>query len=82
LKINCNKQAIIKATDLAGGNKALAEKLGVSYQSILNWKTGKSSPNRLHCLLIEKATEGQVSRKEIFPDYPWYLHKEDENVDI
>jgi DNA-binding transcriptional regulator YdaS (Cro superfamily) len=64
-------KAILKAIEVAGGAKELAIKLGVSYQSILDWKNLRRVPSHLNCLKIEKATEGVVNRKNILPDYPW-----------
>ena len=64
-------KAILKAIEVAGGAKELAIKLGVSYQSILDWKNLRRVPSHLSCLKIEKATEGVVNRKNILPDYPW-----------
>ncbi len=71
MKPTCNKDVIIKAAEIVGSYKLLAEKIGVTYQCVLNWKLGKSSPNILNCLKIEKACDKKVTRKDIFPDHPW-----------
>ncbi len=71
LKLNCNKDAIKKATEISGGKAQFALKLGVSYQCVLNWIAGKTNPNKFNCINIEKVTDGKVSRKDIFPHYPW-----------
>jgi DNA-binding transcriptional regulator YdaS (Cro superfamily) len=64
-------KAILKAIEVAGGVKELAIKLGISYQSVLDWKNQRRVPSHLNCLKIEKATDGKVNRKDILPDYPW-----------
>lgn len=65
------KEAIQKAIDAAGGAKELAAKIGVSYKSVLDWKNGRTGITIPNCIKIEKATDCQVTRKDILPDYPW-----------
>lgn len=62
---------IKKAIELAGGARELAVKLGVSYQSVLDWKNERSNINFLNCIKIEKLTEGKIKARDILPDYPW-----------
>jgi DNA-binding transcriptional regulator YdaS (Cro superfamily) len=76
-KIRHSKEAIKKAIELAGGARSLAEKAGVSYQTILNWKLGKFSPNPSNCIEIEKAVNKQVTRSEILPGFPWSMIEEE-----
>ena len=70
-KIKSNIEALKKAIEEAGGMQELAKKIGVSYQTILNWKSERSSISPVNCVRIEEATHGKVSRKEILPGYSW-----------
>lgn len=74
-KIKCNIEALKEAIEIAGGMQQLANKIDVSYQSILNWKSGRSTLSPLNCVRIEEALNGQVTRKDILPDYPWEQFK-------
>lgn len=69
--IKCNLEALQKAIKEAGSMKDLAKKVGVSYQTVLNWTSERSSISLHNCIRIEEATEGKITRKEILPDYPW-----------
>jgi DNA-binding transcriptional regulator YdaS (Cro superfamily) len=69
--IKCDTDALKKAIEIAGGANSLSLKIGVSYQTVLNWKNGRSNIHPLNCIKIEKATEGQIKRKDILPNYPW-----------
>ena len=66
-----NLDALKKAIEIVGGVGTLASKSAVSYQSIIDWRSGKKSPSAESCKKIEKATEGQVKAEDILPDYPW-----------
>ena len=60
-------KAIERAIELAGGQQALAEKLGVKYQAVQKWVRGVVPAERV--LAIESATG--VSRHDLRPDiYP------------
>ena len=61
-----NVKAILKAIEIVGGVNNLAIKLGVSYQTVLNWKNQRAVPSHINCVKIEAATNGQVKRDEIF----------------
>ena len=76
VKPKANVEAIRKAIELCGGNRKLSIKAGVSYPAIIEWKSGRISPNPLSCIKIEAATEGKVTRRDILPDYPWDRFKE------
>ena len=54
-----NVASINKAIEIIGGAEKLARKIESSYQTVLN------------CVKIERATEGQVTRNDILPNYPW-----------
>lgn len=71
IKCKANVDAIKKAIQICGGNRRLSEKGNISYAAIIDWKSGRISPNPLSCLKIESATDGVVTRREILPDYPW-----------
>lgn len=60
-----NVEAILKAIELAGGVAKLSLKVGVSYQTVLNWKNQRAIPSHLNCAKIEAATNGQVKRDDI-----------------
>lgn len=66
-----NAEAIKEATKVVGGYKQLAQKVGVSYKTILDWTSGRSGVTITNALKIEKATDGVIKAKEILPDFPW-----------
>lgn len=70
-KLKCNIKALKRAIEEVGSMQNLANKVGVSYQTILNWKSSRSSISPHNCVKIEEATSGKVSRKNILPEFPW-----------
>lgn len=64
-------EAVKKAVEYAGGKQALAEKVGVSYKTILDWTSGRSGVSIPNALKIEKATDGNVKVDEILPNFNW-----------
>ncbi len=70
LRMNA-KESIEKAIEIVGGAKELAEKMNVSYKSVLDWKNGRVKLSPINCVKMEKLTNGEVKREEILPDYPW-----------
>jgi DNA-binding transcriptional regulator YdaS (Cro superfamily) len=64
------KNPIDKAIESAGSLAELANRTGLAYQSIQQYrKTGKIPAE--HVLKFEAATEGEVTRHELRPDiYP------------
>lgn len=61
-------EAIQRAIEAAGGQQALAEKIGVRYQAVQKWLRFKRVPAE-RVLAIEEATG--VSRSDLRPDlYP------------
>ena len=70
-KYHANLEYIKKAIEIAGGIQQLSVKADVSYQSILEWKSGRKTPTPTNCQKIEKGTNGEVKAEEILPDYPW-----------
>lgn len=69
--LKCNQEALKKAIEIAGGMQPLATKIDVSYQSILNWKSGRTNISPFTCMKIEEALNGAVTKEEILPDYSW-----------
>ena len=61
------KHPIDRASDVLGGGAKLADTLGVSAQAISNWKERGVPIDR--CLAIERATEGQVTRRDLRDDW-------------
>lgn len=51
----------------APGIRAAITGLGISKQSISNWKYSGSVPAK-HCVAIERVTFGQVTRKDLRPN--------------
>lgn len=57
---------VTRAIKLAGGPTALAKILGVRQSVVSNWITrGRVSTD--HCAAVEKAVDGQVTRKDFRP---------------
>ena len=75
LKHRANLDLIKRAIELAGGMTPLSKKADISYQSILDWKSGRKNPSAINCMKIEKATNGEVRAEEILPDFPWHTLK-------
>lgn len=55
-----------KAINLCGGLSSLAGEIGISSARLGNWRV-RGVPVE-HCLAIERATVGQVTRKDLRPD--------------
>ena len=66
----------MKALDLAistvGGVGKLALALGVTQPVISNWRARGTTPDAIHCVAIERATGGAVTRRDLRPD-DWHL---------
>lgn len=61
------REQIIRAVEVAGSQKALAQQLGVSHQTVWAWINRESVPHQ-YGAAIESATGGKVSRKDLWPD--------------
>ena len=59
--------ALERAAAAVGGFSALAAAIGVSQSTPSMWKARGSVPVE-HCLAIERATEGAVTRRDLRPD--------------
>jgi DNA-binding transcriptional regulator YdaS (Cro superfamily) len=62
-------KAIDRAIELAGGLQALADSCGVKYQAVQKWRKNRVPPERAG--RIEEVTQGQVTRRDLCPDFPW-----------
>lgn len=70
-----NGNPIEIAIAAAGGQSALAGKLGCSPQAVLQWKEqGKAPVGR--CVQIERATSGAVTRRDLRPSDWWQIWPE------
>jgi DNA-binding transcriptional regulator YdaS (Cro superfamily) len=63
-----NTQALQKAVDLAGGQTALARALGLRQSTVRTWLERGSMRDPRHAIKIEQATNGAVTRSDLFPD--------------
>lgn len=59
---------INKACELIGGTKALAVLIGVTFQTVYQWREGGRWVPLERCVDIEKATNGDVTCEELRPD--------------
>lgn len=59
---------IDKAADIIGSQTALAAVLGVSKGAVSQWKDENRRVPAAHCLSIERATNGTVTRRDLRPD--------------
>lgn len=64
LGMNALDQAI---THLGGVGK-LATALGVAQPVVSNWRARGTKPDAAHCVAIERATEGAVTRRDLRPN--------------
>lgn len=60
--------AIQKAVALAGGQTALARRLGVSQGLVWQWCSGRLKVPAERCADIESASEARVTRRDLRPD--------------
>lgn len=62
-----------RAADVLGSQVALAALLGVTKAAVGQWKLeGRQVPLE-HCLAIERATNGKVTRADLRPDDYWLI---------
>lgn len=59
-------EAVLKAAACLGSQAALARATGAPPQFITSWLTNRPVPTKW-CCLIEAATNGQVTRKDLRP---------------
>lgn len=60
-------QALERAIEIAGGQSALAEKIGKKQAHVAMWLKRRKVPAEV-CADIEGATGGQVTREKLRPD--------------
>ena len=48
--------------------KALAREIGISRQALDKWKMGHTQPSPLRAADIARATHGEVTRSDLWPD--------------
>lgn len=63
--------AVDKAAEILGSQKALAELCGVSKGAVSQWKDENRRVPAEYCPLIERATKGAVRCEELRPDVAW-----------
>lgn len=61
------KSPIEQAADVVGGASKLADLIGVSIQTLSNWR-GRGIPIE-RCVAIEQATGGVVTRRDLRDDW-------------
>ena len=67
VKNTSSTDALERAITLLGGTSALATAIGVSLSAPCMWRKRGTVP-LAHCYAIEKATEGEVGRRNLRPD--------------
>lgn len=65
-----NIQAVADAISHAGSKQLLAQMVGVSYKTVLDWASGRSGISIPNALKIEKITNGKVKAKDLI-NFPW-----------
>ena len=65
-------EALDRAATVAGGLSYLAKRIGVAQSTPSMWKARGKVPVE-HCLAIERATDGQVTRADLRPDDHWLI---------
>jgi DNA-binding transcriptional regulator YdaS (Cro superfamily) len=63
---------IDKAAEIIGSQTALAVVLCVSKGAVSQWKNEDRRVPAAHCVVIERATNGAVTRRDLRPD-DWHL---------
>lgn len=64
--------ALETAIEAAGGVGRLAAAIGVGQPVVSNWRARGTTPDAVHCVAIERATNGSVTRQALRPD-DWHL---------
>lgn len=60
--------AIRRVVEIAGGQGSLAKAISVTQPLVWQWCNGKRPVAAHHCVAIETATGGQVTRYDLRPD--------------
>lgn len=64
-------EALKTAIRLAGGVSKLATALGVGQSVVSNWLARGTVPDEVHCVAIERLTQGAVKCEDFRPHAPW-----------
>lgn len=70
---NGTQLAVQRAIDIAKGKASLARLVGVKPQTLQQWANGQRPIPTDRCVLIERVTNGAVTRRELRPD-DWSAH--------
>jgi DNA-binding transcriptional regulator YdaS (Cro superfamily) len=62
------QQAIHKACEHVGSQSGLAKAIDVAPANVHQWRSGARPVPVQHCLAIERATNGAVTRRDLRPD--------------
>lgn len=57
--------------DHFGGQEATADQLQVKQASVSGWARGVHGMSPAVAVRAEKATDGEFSRRDLCPDFPW-----------
>jgi DNA-binding transcriptional regulator YdaS (Cro superfamily) len=68
--------AIEKSCDILGSQKSLADALGVTPATVNQWVSGSRPIPVERCPAIERATSGEVTRRDLRPDDWWLIWPE------
>lgn len=61
-------KALDTAIAIVGGVGKLAAALRVAQPVVSNWRARGTTPDAVHCVAIERATNGAVTRRDLRPD--------------
>lgn len=64
-------EAVRRAAQILGSKAELARRLKVSTPTVSQWCSGGRPIPPKRAIAIESATDRQVTRQELCPDFPW-----------
>ncbi len=64
-------QLINQAIEICGSQSELARRCGIKQGSVWNWLHRGKYLSPQMAIAIEKATRGEIKRKQLLPDFPW-----------
>lgn len=62
---------LVNAIEILGGQTALAKEVGVTQGLVWQWLNNIRPIAPERAVDIERATKGQVTRRDLCPDFPW-----------
>lgn len=71
--MSTSKNPIERACGLLGSQSAIARLLKISAPTVNQWVKRTRPVPAAYCTLIERATNGQVTRQELRPDDYWLI---------